>query len=136
MQNGITLIPNESIRQIYGASEVYDLYGIVVQTLILSEGSVIVPLHFSQAAALIKSYAKAKDWQTYFQLKDELCDFRPNHALTVHKSQGSTYENVFIDLSDVGKNKQASEIARLMYVAATRASKKLYLYGALPERLY
>lgn len=136
MVSGVTAISNESIRKIHKASDVYDLYGIQVQTLTLSEGHFIVPLVFSQATALIKSYAKAKDWQTYFQLKEELCDFRPNHALTVHKSQGSTYDNVFIDLSDIGKNTQRSEIARLMYVGSTRASKKLYLYGALPKRLY
>lgn len=131
-----TLASNESVKRILAASPPYDMYGVTCQSLGFDFGTVIVPLDFDKAKKLIKSAADAKDWQLYFQLKEEFCDFRPNHALTTHKAQGSTYENVFLDLTDIGRNTRNTEIARLMYVAVTRASKKLYLYGQLPKRLY
>lgn len=136
IQNEQTLAANEAVKRIYGASPVFEKYGIPCQELLFDFGPVLVPLDFKAAQKLIKAAANAKDWHLYFQLKEEFCDFRPNHALTTHKAQGSTYENVFLDLSDIGRNTQNQEIARLMYVASTRASKKLYLYGTLPKRLY
>jgi len=49
---------------------------------------------------------------------------------TVHKSQGSEFENVFIDKEDIQKsifNSNYSTYARLMYVAISRAMSKLYI---------
>jgi ATP-dependent exoDNAse (exonuclease V) alpha subunit len=44
-------------------------------------------------------------WREFFTFKDEaFADLRPIHATTVHRSQGSTYEKVFVDLSDIGRN--------------------------------
>lgn len=60
-------------------------------------------------------------------------DLRDIFCSTVHKCQGSTYENVFIDESDLLKpsyNKQPWErniITNLLYTAATRASKIIYV---------
>lgn len=73
-----------------------------------------------------------KDWQVYFHRKEFFTDLRPIHSSTVHKSQGSTYGKVFIDVADIGRNQNPIEVARLMYVAATRASEEVILYGTLP----
>jgi hypothetical protein len=135
IRNQVTEVPNETVLQILKASPVFDMYGLEVQELTFRNGHYITPIDFKKASDLIKSYAKAKDWQTYFSLKEELCDFRANHALTVHKSQGSTYDYVFLDLNDIGRNNQNAEIARLMYVATTRARIKVFIYGSLPARL-
>jgi len=82
----------------------------------------------------IKYYAKQKDWEEYFNLKNYFADLRPVHSCTVHKSQGSTYDNVFIDLEDIGKCNKSHEVARMLYVALTRTSGKAYLYGSLPDK--
>lgn len=84
--------------------------------------------------ALMKHYAKNKNWESYFYFKDKILDLRSTYSLTTHKSQGSTYEEVFIDLSDIGRNTNWKETARLLYVAVTRASHRVYLYGELPKR--
>jgi len=73
-------------------------------------------------------------WRKFFEIKNEWGDFRPIHAQTVHKSQGSTYKKVFIDVSDIAKNNKWHEVARLMYVAVTRASHEIHLFGNLEER--
>ena len=54
-------------------------------------------------------------------------------AITSHKSQGSTYDNVFVDLYDMiyYKNNRiytnSQELLRRLYVACSRARKKLIL---------
>ena len=87
-----------------------------------------------QVNALLKQLAKAKDWPTHYRIKEEWLDLRPMFASTVHKAQGSTYDTVFINLSDIGRCNIASDVARMMYVAITRASKRVVLYGSLPDR--
>lgn len=75
-------------------------------------------------------------WRTFFALKRSMADLRPPHASTVHKSQGSTYGRVFIDVGDIGRCTRADVIARLAYVALTRASIDATVMGELPARLY
>lgn len=93
-----------------------------------------VPLDYNQVKAHMKAFARNKDWYAYFNLKNNFADMRPSHACTVHKSQGSTYQIVFMDLADIGDNNKAREVARLMYVGTTRAKVKLYLYSSLPDK--
>ena len=50
------------------------------------------------------------------------------YALTVHKSQGSTYDDVFIEYGNLLANKKDAEKYRLLYTAITRSSGKLHIY--------
>jgi len=76
-------------------------------------------------------------WVTFFEFKDEsFSDLRPVHASTVHRSQGSTYEKVFVDLTDIGRSTRRDVLLRLLYVALTRSRGDVYVTGELPERLY
>lgn len=58
-------------------------------------------------------------------------DFRPQYACTVHKSQGSTYDRVFLDLSDFANVSSGKSLARLLYVAMSRARKEIHVIGNL-----
>lgn len=93
-----------------------------------------MPKDFKLVKEIMKKLAKAQNWSMYFVLKEGLLDLRPVHAQTCHKAQGSTYETVFVDLDDIGKNNKWQEVARLVYVAISRASKQVYLTGELPIR--
>jgi hypothetical protein len=81
--------------------------------------------------AALKEAASIKDWTTYFSIKDQIADLRACYASTCHKAQGSTFDTVFIDVNDISKNTKWHEIARLMYVAISRARSKVVLYGQL-----
>jgi len=106
--------------------------------------SVFQPNDWSEADRKITALATAAKaatgddrsdyWTRFWAIKNEWGDFRPLHAQTVHKSQGSTYREVFIDLSDIARNTKWYEVARLMYVAVTRASHKVHLYGSITDR--
>jgi hypothetical protein len=93
-----------------------------------------VPVDRAHYSALLKYYAKAKIWHTYFRLKNDFPDLRQRDAATVHKSQGSTYDSVFIDLGDISTCRNPNQAARLLYVAFTRPRSRIFLYGNLAER--
>lgn len=75
----------------------------------------------------LTKYKKLKDWKNFFELKNFFNDVRHTYACTVHKSQGSTYGTVFIDVHDIVKNRNIKEVARLLYVAVSRASDRVIL---------
>ena len=83
---------------------------------------------------VLKTLAKKKSWREYFAVKDSWLDLRLPYASTCHKSQGHTYDKVFIDLADMSKCRIASDVARLLYVSITRAKSQVYLYGQLPSK--
>lgn len=49
------------------------------------------------------------------------------YCITVHKSQGSTFKNVFIDINDILTNNDTNETSKCLYTAITRSSKTLKL---------
>lgn len=64
-------------------------------------------------------------WKDYFTARDNYVAFKHRYAITVHKAQGSTYREVFLDYDDVNLNHNTEERARLIYTAITRASERL-----------
>lgn len=91
-------------------------------------------------------------WKEYFEFKNDVLlltnilkqdktiiagrDLDYGFALTSHRSQGSTFDNVLVDVNDIVFDKlgnpytDASEINRRLYVACSRCRNKLYLnYG-------
>lgn len=96
------------------------------------EYEVYVPIDKGHFNSLIRYFGREKDWENYFFLKNTFPDFRQVFASTIHKSQGSTYDEVFIDLTDIASCTRPNEVARMLYVAFSRARKNIYLWGNLP----
>jgi hypothetical protein len=84
-----------------------------------------------QFANVLKKLKSEKNWQTYFTLKERFVDLRDAYAITTHKSQGSTYDRVLINLSNFKRCQDKSMLARLLYVALSRARSEVFLYGSL-----
>lgn len=74
-----------------------------------------------------EAQANPKLWRRFWDLKDLFHDIRFAYALTAHRSQGSTYRNVFVDYQDVLYNRNRTEAFKCLYVACSRAQKRLYL---------
>lgn len=79
---------------------------------------------------------RRRAWVEFFTAKERFAELRSVHGSTVHKAQGSTYDVIFIDVSDIGRNTKADEVAKLLYVALTRPRTTAYIYGELPERFF
>ena len=57
--------------------------------------------------------------------RQDLCNVELAYAITIHKSQGSEFENAHIVLPDEYKSMLTK---RILYTAVTRAKKKVYIY--------
>lgn len=76
-------------------------------------------------AALAKSNGKL--WRNFWDFVEAFHSLRYAYAITAHRAQGSTYENAFVLWSDIMLNRNRPEALRCLYVAATRARKRLVL---------
>jgi exodeoxyribonuclease-5 len=65
-------------------------------------------------------------WRRYFLVRDAFASLGPAAVLTVHRSQGSTFGEVFVD-GDVFWPKDETLRRQLVYVAVSRASQAVTL---------
>ncbi|MEO0409575.1 MAG: AAA family ATPase [Cyanobacteria bacterium P01_A01_bin.135] len=77
--------------------------------------------------SLLKKYAAERRWQEFWELKNLFHDLGYAYCLTIHKSQGSTFQNVFVDVPNIGINSNHDERNQLLYVAVTRAAQRVFL---------
>ncbi len=84
---------------------------------------------FSQICAALKENTKfGWKWQAFYFFAEGLfADIKYNHAITVHKSQGSTYKSVIVNVGNIDRNPDSEERQRLLYTAVTRASDLVIL---------
>ena len=76
---------------------------------------------------LLSDYAEKKQWMSFWDFKQLFHDVSYAYSLTVHKSQGSTFQDVFVDVPNLMLNRKVTERNQLYYVAFTRAAKRLFL---------
>jgi exodeoxyribonuclease-5 len=67
-------------------------------------------------------------WRRYFLVRDAFASLGPAAVLTVHRSQGSTFTEVFI-AADVFWPSDRLLRRQLVYVAVSRASQAVWLVG-------
>ncbi|CAL9958865.1 Dda-like helicase [Vibrio phage D472] len=129
-------LPTDSlatVKDIRRARE--DKYSLATYQLTLQEIGSPVPFttETGKLNALLKSYAASASagdiyWSEYFDLKNYFIDIRDPNSCTTHKSQGSTFEKVFIDMHDLNECRSKSMLRRLRYVGGSRASKEVWIY--------
>lgn len=93
-----------------------------------------VPVDRNHFLALVKYYGSKKNWNRMYFLKNNFPDLRQRDASTFHKAQGSTYDTVFIDLGNLSTCHQPDQVARMLYVAFSRARTRVFLYGNLASK--
>lgn len=106
-------------------------------TLDLGYGGILqlkVPVDSDYFLRLVEWFRKEKNWERMYHLKETYPDLRARHACTVHKSQGSSYDTIFIDAADLSTCRQPDVVARLLYVAASRARHRIVFYGDLSTK--
>jgi ATP-dependent exoDNAse (exonuclease V) alpha subunit len=68
------------------------------------------------------------NWRPVFELKETFLDIRDGFSCTVNKSQGSTYNKVFIDAQNLHTCRNMHTLLRLLYVAVSRAREEVFIY--------
>ena len=92
---------------------------------------VFFPTSLEEVAARIKIAKAEDDYLLLATIENTWIDLRAAYACTINKSQGSTFDKVFIDLSDVSRCNSGDQIARMLYVAVSRARSQVFLTGDL-----
>ena len=70
---------------------------------------------------------KQELWEQFYYIKNLFADIKYNYAITIHKSQGSTYDNCIVLLKDNERNYNIVQKNKLLYTAITRASNNVFL---------
>ena len=76
-------------------------------------------------AERVKYFVRQKLWNYYFDLSRMFDNVGYAYALTVHKAQGSTINNVFLDVKDM---MQSPDRQKLLYTALTRTADRACLW--------
>lgn len=92
-------------------------------------------IHPDSAADLDRKLSNAADnakarkgsWSAFWDMKEVFHDIRPCHAITAHRSQGSTYEIALVDAVDIRVNRNFREMMQCLYVAVSRPSRILVM---------
>lgn len=93
--------------------------------------SFFMPKSLAERKALVKYAHDNEDFQLVQHIDQYWIDLRAAYACTINKSQGSTYDSVFIDLDDVARCNNGNQIARMLYVGVSRARHHVYMTGDL-----
>ena len=91
--------------------------------------TVFVPYDYNEKTNVIDYFREMGKREELRKIQHTWADLRPVYASTVHKAQGSTFDRVFIDLDDLGGCWDKSQLARLLYVAVTRAREQVIFKG-------
>lgn len=120
-------ISNKTIHK-GGEAFHYKVYIINDQISALHEDDIF---KFRQDCRVVKGMAIKRDitWVEYYEFLETFLDFKYNHAITAHKSQGSTYKDAIVNVGDIMQNFVVEERTRLLYTAVTRASNLLILHN-------
>lgn len=95
-----------------------------------------VPLQVDNAhyTELVKYYRRTKQWHAYYRLRNNYPDLRQRDARTVYKIQGSSVDTSYIDATNLSTCHNPAQAARLIYVAVSRARKRVVWYGKLADK--
>ncbi|HIK46916.1 MAG TPA: AAA family ATPase [Leptolyngbyaceae cyanobacterium M65_K2018_010] len=78
--------------------------------------------------ARLSFLAQEKRWMEFWDFKQRFHHVDYAYSLTIHKSQGSTFQDVFVDVPSMRVNPNVVERNQLCYVAFTRAANRLFIY--------
>ena len=75
----------------------------------------------------LKAKSGSGSWRGYFAVKEAFARVRPGYATTIHRAQGSTFDRVFLLQSGLVVLWDQELLARLLYVAYSRAKEEIVL---------
>jgi len=80
-----------------------------------------------QAKGLAVNARDKSAWVSYYNMLKWSADVAYNYAITCHKAQGSTYDNVILMEEDIDLNPTTLERNRIKYTAYSRPKNKLFI---------
>lgn len=99
-------------------------------TLNNKQGMYFMPKVRADKNAAYRTALTNDDLHAMKLIDDTWVDLRPTFSCTVNKSQGSTYDTVFIDLDDIARGtRTGNQLARYLYVGNSRGRTRCVMTG-------
>ena len=117
----------KDLFKIYGLELLKDDGELVYSTVIHEDSELDLDKELRRRTQLANKNRQM--WGSFWDFKDSFHEISACHALTSHRSQGSTYNNAFIDMSDIMENRNWTEAMKSAYVAVSRASENACIKG-------
>lgn len=132
IQSTVGGIKTDQLVQITQIDETNDRYGVPGKLVEVDHREVyFLPNSLKARNKAEKDQRDAENWAAVSEIERTWIDLRGAYACTINKAQGSTYDKVFIDLDDISRCTSGDQIARMMYVAVSRARTQVFLTGDL-----
>lgn len=91
-------------------------------------------VQYEKALEIMSEKCKAHKmkWETFWNFKKKFCSATYGYAVTAYKSQGSTYDTVYVDINDILLTKPLTPKRKLqtIYTAITRAKFDVWFLKA------
>lgn len=125
-------IKTDQLVEITGISALREEMGVLGNMFKLDHDvEVFMPKTLASKNERIKQAKADKEIWRVAEIENTWVDLRAAYSQTVNKAQGSTYDEVFIDLDDIARCNSGDQIARMLYVAVSRARTRVNLTGDL-----
>lgn len=82
-----------------------------------------------KSLAIKATATRSESWKEFYNHLRISAPVDYAFALTAHRAQGSTFDNVFVSYRDINRNPRMLERHKCLYVALTRARSAVYLCG-------
>ena len=129
---GKASLKTDQLVEISSISEDCEVLGVLGNDFTMDNSiTAFMPKTLESKNARLRKAKAAEDFITVSHIENEWVDLRAAYASTINKSQGSTFDRVFIDLDDVARCNSGDTLARMLYVAVSRARTQVFLTGDL-----
>jgi len=131
-EQGKKSLKTEQLIQITAISPDLEFLGVMGNNFIIN-GIIhaFMPKTLQAKNARIKQARAENELDLVSEMEESWIDLRAVYACTINKAQGSTFDQVFIDLDDISRCNSGDQIARMLYVAVSRARNHVTLTGDL-----
>lgn len=128
---GVTIKTDQMVQitGISGEIEIYDVKG--KNVTVDYRVNFFLPNSRQAKQDRLKQARADGDYHLVEEMESRWIDLRAAYACTVNKAQGSTFDRVFIDLDDIRRCNSGNQIARMLYVAVSRARHSVVFTGDL-----
>lgn len=128
--DGRQAIKTDQMVLITDISEPEEVSGVMGKYFTLDNTTTLFsPTSLAAKNARIKLARSQDDFGLVEVIENRWIDLRAAYACTINKSQGSTFDRVFIDLDDISRCNSGDQIARMLYVSVSRARHQVILTG-------
>lgn len=124
-----TVIKTDQMVRIDGIQDGAKSQGVSGKYYTIMGRSIFGPNSLNDRKQAIQKAKADEDYMALREIDTSWIDLRAAYACTINKAQGSTYDRVFIDLDDIRKCNSGDQIARMLYVAVSRARYQVFLTG-------